>query len=119
MVGRILIMDDEKYVRWALREHLRGCGFSITEASDVHMALEIIEKSIFDALLLDVELIGKNGTQLIEKVRMSPQKAHIFLVSKEDPKHYHNLALDWGVRGIIKKPFRISEINAFLEEALK
>lgn len=118
-MGRILIMDDEKYVRWALKEHLRGCGFSIFEASDTQSALEIMEGFLFDALLLDVELLEKNGHLLFQKLMSAPKKPHIFFVSKADPKHHKNLALDWGVRGIIQKPFRISEINELLEKALR
>ncbi|OPZ23233.1 MAG: KDP operon transcriptional regulatory protein KdpE [bacterium ADurb.BinA186] len=119
MVGRILIMDDEKYVRWALKEHLRGCGFSIFEASDTKAALEIMEGLLFDAVLLDVELLEHQGALFIQKFKNFPKQPHVFLVSKEDLKHHKNLALDWGARGFIKKPFRISEINELLEKVLR
>ena len=58
---RILIVDDESAIRRALRPPLMELGFQVMEASRGEEALQTLRSSVFDAVLLDVNMPGIGG----------------------------------------------------------
>ena len=67
--GKILIVDDEKVIRDALRATLNALGFSIDQAPDGEEALEVIRGSQFDAVLLDINMPGISGIDTCREIR--------------------------------------------------
>lgn len=118
MSGRILVCDDERFVRWALSEHLRGGGYSVFEASDGVEALDVIKTTLPDAILLDLNMPRMDGFCVIRKLQEWQHDTPIFVISGVGQSNYNTAAADLGVAGFIRKPFRLNEIDSILLSAL-
>jgi adenylate cyclase len=67
--GRILVVDDLKTNRDLLARRLRRDGHSVTQAGSAVAALEILARSEFDLLLLDILMPGMNGIELLRRIK--------------------------------------------------
>lgn len=117
MAGRILVCDDERFVRWALAEHLRGSGYRVFEASNGQEALDIVDRSSPDAILLDLVMPKMDGFQVIRHLKDLYVDTPIFVISGFGQSSANNMASELGVSGFVRKPFRLNEIDNLLENA--
>ena len=62
---RILVIDDEKLIRWTLRERLERAGYSVVEAEHGAAAFEAMRQDDFDLLLLDFKLPDTDGLEIL------------------------------------------------------
>src|SRR5262245_37433597 len=67
--ARILVVDDEKTIRWSLRERLKAEGYDIDEAADVKAAREALGANQYDLLLLDYRLPDGNGFDVLKHAK--------------------------------------------------
>ena len=58
---RILVVDDEKLIRWSVGERLQRDGYEVLSAESGEQALELVASSAPDVMLLDVRLPGIDG----------------------------------------------------------
>ena len=66
---KILIVDDEKLVRWALAKKCAECGYESVEAADGEEAMRIMQNESPDAILLDFHLPGQSGIEVLERLK--------------------------------------------------
>lgn len=79
---QILILDDDKDVADIVRDTLEYEGFQVRLASDGEQALQFIQKSHYDAALIDLQLQGPiSGLEVIRKIRNNPDRPKILVVS--------------------------------------
>ncbi len=71
----ILIVDDEAPMRKLLASNLKASGYTVRQAADGSEALKLIQEHAFDLLLLDINMPGPNGLQVLEAVRRDGQTA--------------------------------------------
>ncbi|MDP3013173.1 MAG: response regulator [Candidatus Subteraquimicrobiales bacterium] len=84
-MAKILIADDERTLVNIIRINLEIEGFEVDSVYDGQEALEMIEKSNYDLLILDVMMPNLSGISLATKLRKDPQKKSIpiiFLTAK-------------------------------------
>jgi diguanylate cyclase (GGDEF)-like protein/PAS domain S-box-containing protein len=67
--GTLLVVDDNELNRDALSRHLRRQGYLVTVAADGHEALALIAPGTFDVVLLDVEMPGMSGLEVLTRLR--------------------------------------------------
>ena len=67
--GRILVVDDQKTNRDLLARRLRRDGHSVTLAASARAALDILARSDFDLLLVDILMPGMNGIELLRRIK--------------------------------------------------
>ena len=65
----LLIVDDEKLIRWSLRERLTREGFGIVEAADGASALAALERDPPDLVLLDLRLPDTDGLSVLKGIQ--------------------------------------------------
>ena len=65
----ILVVDDEAPMRKLLCSNLRASGHAVREAADGTEAMKLIEEHTFDLLLLDINMPGPSGVQVLRAVR--------------------------------------------------
>lgn len=114
---RILIVEDEKPISDLLRMSLTNAGYHCTCVYDGISAADIIEKELFDLILLDIMLPGINGYELMEYVQSIGTPA-IFITAKSDVNDRVK-GLRLGAEDYIMKPFEILEVLARVEGILK
>jgi two-component system chemotaxis response regulator CheY len=68
----VLVVDDDADVRWTVAEVLRSAGFSVAEAEDGDVALELLTKGDYRMVLLDMRMPKRDGVSLIESLGEVP-----------------------------------------------
>ena len=72
---RVLVVDDEKMIRWSLGEALRGWGFDPVEAQTAGAAITAFDADPPAAVLLDINLPDGSGLDVLRKMRQREPEA--------------------------------------------
>jgi two-component system response regulator MprA len=116
---RILIVDDDRAVREALRRALTLGGFDVQLAEDGEQALERIVQSIPDVVVLDIGLPGIDGLEVCRRVRRLGNRVPILMLTARDAVADRIDGLDVGADDYMVKPFDIDELKARLRALLR
>jgi len=105
-VLNVLIVDDSKVIRSAIREILELGNIQVTEASNGKDALELVYNNAPDLVLLDVVMPGMDGISVLKTLRKSYSKSQlpIILVTSLGSSSEIVQALDFGANDYITKP---------------
>ena len=68
----VLVVDDDSDVRWTVVEVLRSAGFTVAEAEDGEVALDLLSSGRYRMVLLDMRMPKRDGVSLIEAVPDAP-----------------------------------------------
>ena len=116
--ARVLVVDDEIEIVRALQRSLTGHGYEVLVAGKGEQALEIIEQSSPDLMLLDLALPGMSGLEVTQRVRKQSDLP-IIVISVKNKERDKVLALDLGADDYISKPFGVNEVLARIRVALR
>jgi len=117
---RVLVVDDEEFLRSIVRERLEIAGYSVEEASDGNEALRMLEGSgPYSVLLTDIRMPGMDGITLLgEWGKRSPGTAGIVMsANAELDTAVH--ALKMGACDYITKPFNFDVLLITIENSLR
>jgi two-component system, OmpR family, KDP operon response regulator KdpE len=114
----ILVVDDEAPMRKVLSSNLRANGYAVRSAADGTEALKLIEEHPFDLLLLDINIPGPNGLQVLEAVRRGAEMPVLMLSGRARERDTVE-ALDLGADDYISKPFGVAELLARVKALLR
>jgi PAS domain S-box-containing protein len=117
--GRILVVDDDPDVRDIAGQMLRQSGYSVTEAAGGHAALAALARGeSYDLIVIDMVMSGLSGPDTIRRARECwPEVRALFMTGYADADMQAGL-LETG-DPIIKKPFRLAELEEAVERALQ
>lgn len=118
MSPRVLVVDDERQIRRALSAGLRANGYEIETASDGEEALTLAAANPPDLVILDLEMPGVNGIEVINELREWSQ-VPIIVLSAHALEREKVQALDAGADDYLTKPFGMSELLARVRVALR
>ena len=80
-MARILVIDDEQYIRTALREVLEREGFEVSAAADGRKGLELLEHEGADLVITDVIMPGIDGVATLEKIKAAHPDLPVIVIS--------------------------------------
>ena len=116
---RVLVVDDEAAVREAFDAALSAKGYHVILAADGRKALRILREERFDLIFLDILLPAMSGASLLKAVKRRDPEALVVLITGF-PEHDETLAaLKHGPAMLLRKPIRLSDIEAVLETVFK
>lgn len=116
----ILIVDDDPVMLKTIKQHLND-EYDIATAISGKLALKFLENKHTDLVLLDYEMPGEKGPEVLEKIRANPANRHlpvIFLTGVSDRSKI-GLALSMHPQGYLLKPIRHDNLIETIENALK
>ncbi len=114
----ILICDDEKDIRSALRIYLAQDGYRVLEAADGQMALDLISHDTVHLVLLDIMMPVMDGFTVLDHLRRASHVPVILLTARgEDEDKIHGL--DLGADDYVTKPFNAMELLARVRAVLR
>jgi len=116
---KILIVDDEKLVRWALAKKCVEYGYQSVEASDAEEALRVLQNESPDAVLLDVHLPGQSGIGVLEKLKQNGDTRTIIMMTADPQLEEVKAALRLGAYDFVSKPINYEELGVTLQNALE
>ncbi len=122
MKRKILIIEDEKDLRFFLRTALTQAGFEVKEAIDAEEALEKIKEEKPDLILLDIILPGKSGFDFLIEIKKDPEfeSIPIIIVSNLGQREEIQKGLELGAKDyIVKANFTLDEIVKKVKDALE
>jgi two-component system, NtrC family, response regulator AtoC len=116
---RILVVDDEKMIRWSLGEALRGWGFEPVEAETVTAALTAFEAEPPAAVLLDINLPDGSGLDALRKVRHRQPDAVVIMITANVLVDETIAALRGGAYDFIGKPINLEELHVAIRNGIE
>ncbi len=116
---RILVVDDDRAVREALRRTLTLAGYEAQMAEDGEAALEQIVQAVPDVVVLDVGLPGIDGLEVCRRVRLLGNRVPILILTARDAVADRIDGLDVGADDYMVKPFDVGELKARLRALLR
>jgi chemosensory pili system protein ChpA (sensor histidine kinase/response regulator) len=116
----LMVVDDSITVRTVAQRFLTRQGFQVATAKDGIDALEQMQRTIPDLLLVDIEMPRMDGFDLTENVRNTPMLSHIpvIMISSRTADKHRQRALDIGVNAFLGKPYRDSELLGEIDRLL-
>jgi CheY-like chemotaxis protein len=110
---RVLVVDDEDFVRDLLREILEAEGCKVTLAENGDWALQLFQENQFDGVFTDVGMPGMSGWELAQAIREQSEMIPIAVITGWGEAVGSNEQKEARVDWVIAKPFtadRISEL---------
>ena len=80
---RILIVDDDKLVRWTLTQKCTEFGYFSLEASSGEEALRLLQNDPVDAILLDVHLPDLSGIEVLDKLKQAGETRSVIMMTAD------------------------------------
>lgn len=111
---KILIIDDEVPILEAVSTILEDMGFEVSTFSNSLEGEEAALKSDFDLILVDMRMPQKNGALITKTILEHKKNANIMIITAFPGDQIVREALDYGAKGVVKKPFEIAKILQFL-----
>ena len=115
---RILIVDDDKLVRWTLTQKCTEFGYFSLEASSGEEALRMLQTDPVDAILLDVHLPDLNGIGVLEKLKQAGETRSVIMMTADPQLDDVKAALRLGAYDFVSKPINFDELSVTLQNAL-
>lgn len=118
MMGKILVVDDEKAINDIIQYNLEGEGYEITSAYDGQECLDIFKSQKFDLIILDIMMPKLDGFSVLREIRKTSQTPVIMLTAKQEEVD-KVLGLELGADDYVVKPFSIRELTARIKAILR
>jgi YesN/AraC family two-component response regulator len=110
MAARVLIVDDESYIRDLIRDTLRTRQYQTGTAANGVEALDILSRGNYDILVTDVVMPGMNGLELVKQVRHQHPRIRIIVLTGFPRSADIGDFLAEGVDDFLSKPFRANDL---------
>ena len=115
---RVLVVDDEPLIRWALCEALGEYGFAVRVVGDGRSAVcALADGPLPDVVLLDYNLPDSNGLTLFQTIRDLLPAGRVILMTAFGTPEVTARALDLGAYRVVTKPFEVHDIAALIRHA--
>jgi len=116
---KILVVDDHAIVRRGLKELLTAePDISVFEAGDAETASELIRKDSWDLIVLDLDLPGKSGLQLLDEVNRDPRSIPVLILSVYPEEQFAVRTLRAGAAGFMSKDAAVEDLVAAIRRIL-
>ncbi len=118
----ILVVEDEEYVRKAIKRTLEKEGHNIEEASNGLEGKNCCDSKEYDIIIFDVIMPKKGGLEMLLEVRNKCAKTKFMIISGKVPTEsnaYFTFVENFGVKKVLQKPYKkedlINAVNELLE----
>ena len=116
---RILVVDDDRSVRDALRRALTLAGYEVQMAEGGQQALTQVANGVPDAVVLDVGMPDIDGLEVCRRLRGAGNRVPILMLTARDAVADRIDGLDAGADDYLVKPFDVGELKARLRALLR
>ncbi|QDV37888.1 sigma-54-dependent transcriptional regulator [Tautonia plasticadhaerens] len=111
---RILFADDEAHLRDLMERELPRLGHEVTACPDGQAAIRALERGRFDAALLDIQMPGLTGIEVLEKFRLLSPETQVILMTGHATVDTAVQALRLGAFDYLTKPCKWAELEVVL-----
>jgi two-component system response regulator QseB len=116
---RVLLAEDDAMIGAAVRDRLRGQGFAVDWVHDGRAADAALVGDVYDLLLLDLGLPGREGLAVLKALRGRGSTLPVVILTARDAVDDRVAGLDAGADDYVVKPFDLKELEARLRAVLR
>ena len=117
--GRLLVVDDEPFLRDAVAASLTFLGFEVTTAEGGREALRLARERPFDLAVLDVMLPDTDGFDVVRRLRRDGSRLPVIFLTARDTRDDKVAGLTLGGDDYLTKPFGLDELAARIRSVLR
>jgi two-component system, NtrC family, response regulator AtoC len=115
----ILVVDDERLIRWSLEQQLTREGYSVLLAETGLEALQRVQVDAPDLVLLDIRLPDGDGVDILERIRAADPECQVIMMTAHGGVESAVRAMKLGAQDYIGKPFNMGELTLTIRKALE
>ena len=116
---KILVVDDEHLIRWSLEQSLLKQGYDAITAATGEDALKVVQEEAPELILLDIQLPGLDGLEVLERVKEIDEDILVIMVTALGVLETAVKAMRMGAYDYINKPFNLDELSIIIKKALE
>ncbi|MCB9050531.1 MAG: response regulator transcription factor [Lewinellaceae bacterium] len=116
---KILVIEDEKGLREAIKSSLEKESYVVETASDFNTALEKVFVYEYDCILLDIMLPYGSGLDILKELKEKQKTENVIIISAKDSLDDKLAGLSLGADDYLTKPFYLAELNARVKAVLR
>ncbi len=118
-MAQLLIAEDDELLRDALQTQLTQAGHAVAVAEDGQVALDMMTRSAYDALVLDLGLPKVDGLEVLRRLRERLPALPVLVLTARDGVEDRVAGLNAGADDYLTKPFSREELLARLQAILR
>jgi DNA-binding NtrC family response regulator len=116
---KIMIVDDERLVRWSLRQKCEEWGYLVIEADAGEPALRLAQRESPDLALLDVRMPDMSGIEVLDQLKKSGDARAMIMITADPQLDDVKAALKLGAYDFVGKPIDFDELRVAIRNALE
>jgi len=116
---KILIVDDERLVRWSLRQKCEEWGFQVIEAEAGEPALRLAERENPDLVLLDVRLPDLSGIEVLDQLKKNGDAPAVIMITADPQLDDVKAAIKLGAVDFVGKPIDFELLREIIQNTLE
>jgi DNA-binding NtrC family response regulator len=116
---KILLVDDDAVIRYAIRTYLEAHGDIVAEAGSCTEARTLLQKSPPDAALVDISLPDGDGIGLLQEIREYDGEIPVIILTGQGSIELAVRAMSEGARNFLTKPIQLAPLEAMLRRELE
>lgn len=109
---RLLIIEDEKKLCDTIAKSLHASGYETDVCYDGNEALEMVYSEKYDLIVLDLNLPGTDGMEILRQLREYNEETRVLILSARSQIADKVRGLDAGANDYMEKPFHLQELEA-------
>ncbi|MHC5109978.1 MAG: sigma-54-dependent transcriptional regulator [Planctomycetota bacterium] len=119
MSVRILIIEDEQLIRWSLRQKFEEQGYHVEEAETGIEAVEALDGTFFDLIMLDYKLPDMTGLDILREIRKTDSDVVVIMMTAYSTIESAVEAMKLGAHDYITKPFDMDQLLRTVAKSLE
>jgi two-component system, NtrC family, response regulator AtoC len=116
---KIMIVDDERLVRWSLRQKCEEWGYNVIEAESGLPGLKLAQRESPDLVLLDVRMPDLTGIEVLDQLKKNGDARAVIMITADPQLDDVKAALKLGAYDFVGKPIDFDELHITIKNALE
>jgi two-component system, NtrC family, response regulator AtoC len=117
--AKILIVDDERLVRWSLRQKCEEWGYHVIEAEAGEPGLKLAQRESPDLILCDVRMPDITGLEVLDQLKKAADAPPVIMITADPQLDDVKAALKLGAYDFVGKPLDFDELHVTIKNALE
>ncbi len=119
MTVRVLIIEDEKLIRWSLRQKFEARNHQVTDVETGQEGLDALETGTYDLIMLDYKLPDMTGLDVLRKLRETDGDVVVIMMTAFSSIESAVDAIKLGAYDYVTKPFDMDQLLRATDKALE